>query len=44
LKYYIDNSWVDFNISDVGSKILTVNADNNKVYIGTTDGLVEKTR
>lgn len=44
LKYYEGNSWIDFNISDINTKITTVNADNNTVYIGTLNGLVEKPR
>jgi hypothetical protein len=44
LKYYKDNSWIDFNISDLNTKIMTVNADNSTVYIGTLNGLIEKPR
>lgn len=42
LSFYRDNEWVGFDISDIDSKILTVNSDDNKVYIGTLNGLVEK--
>jgi hypothetical protein len=44
LKFYSSNSWIDFDISDIDTKILSVNADNNKVYIGTIKGLIEKTK
>jgi hypothetical protein len=42
LKYYNGNSWSDFDISGINSRILSVNADDHKVYIGTTTGLYEK--
>ncbi|MCF8227051.1 MAG: hypothetical protein K9J30_14330 [Bacteroidales bacterium] len=42
LKYYNNNSWIDFDISDINTKIMTVNADENTVYIGTLKGLIEK--
>lgn len=42
LKYYNNNSWIDFDISDIDNQIFTVNADDNKVYIGTLNGLIEK--
>jgi ligand-binding sensor domain-containing protein len=44
LKYYNNNSWFDFDVSDIDTQILTVNADDNKVYIGTINGLIEKPR
>jgi len=42
LKYYKDNSWFDFDISGINSQILTVNADDKKIYIGTIRGLIER--
>lgn len=44
LKYYRNNEWIDFNVSDITQHITTVNADESKVYIGTVKGLVVKTR
>lgn len=44
LRYYENNSWIDFNISDINTKIITVNADDITVYIGTLNGLIEKPR
>ena len=44
LRYYKDNSWIDFDISGINKQILTVNADDNKVYIGTIKGLIDKQR
>lgn len=44
LKYYMNNSWINFDISDIHKQILTVNADDKKVYIGTIKGLIEKPR
>lgn len=44
LKYYRNNEWIDFNVSDINLFITTVNADDSKVYIGTVNGLVVKTR
>ena len=38
LKYYRNNAWIDFDISGINKQILTVNADINKVYIGTIKG------
>lgn len=42
LQYYDGSSWIDFDVSDINDPILTVNADNEKVYIGTMNGLIEK--
>lgn len=44
LKYFENNKWINFDVSDISSWITTVNATNNKVYIGTLEGLVEKSR
>lgn len=42
LKYYRNNSWINFDIGDINKKIITVNADDDQVYIGTIQGLIEK--
>ena len=42
LKYYKNSEWFTFNTSDIDSKILTVNSDDKKVYIGKVYGLIEK--
>lgn len=44
LAYYKNSEWIEFDISDIDSKVLTVNADDNKVYIGTVKGLIEKSK
>jgi hypothetical protein len=44
LLYYTDNMWVNIDISDIDSKIITVNADDNIIYIGTEKGLFEKSK
>ncbi len=44
LSYYKNGEWFDLDISSVSSQILTVNSNNNKVYIGTLNGLIEKSR
>jgi len=41
LKYYSNNSWIDFDITGINKQVFTVNADDNTVYIGTSNGLVE---
>jgi ligand-binding sensor domain-containing protein len=42
LKYYRNNSWIDFDVSDIQTNIFTVNATDKTVYIGTSKGLIEK--
>ncbi len=44
VSYYMDSEWFEFDVSDIDSKILTLNLDNYKVYIGTSNGLVEKSK
>lgn len=44
LKHYANDSWIDFNITDVNTRIVTMNADDNTVFLGTLNGLIEKTR
>lgn len=39
LAYLQDNTWVNFDVSMIKSRITTVNSDDKKVYIGTADGL-----
>jgi len=34
LKYYMNNSWINFDISDIHKQILTVNADDKKFISG----------
>ncbi len=40
LTYLINNEWIDFDVSMIESKILTINADDEHVFIGTVNGLV----
>jgi len=40
LTYLQNNEWVNFDVSTIKTKILTVNSDDRKVYIGTTEGLI----
>lgn len=40
LTYLQNNEWIDFDVSMIKSKILTVNADDRNVYIGTVEGLI----
>lgn len=40
LTYLQNNEWVNFDVSKIKTKILTVNADDKKVYVGTTEGLI----
>lgn len=40
LSYLYNNEWIDFDVSMIKSKILTVNSDDKKVYIGTVKGLI----
>lgn len=39
LSYLKNNEWINFNVSNIKSKITTVNSDDKKVYIGTIEGL-----
>lgn len=40
LTYLQNNEWINFDVSIIKSRILTVNSDDKKVYIGTTEGLL----
>ena len=42
LWYYDNSKWSNIDISDIDSKIITVNADDELIYIGTERGLYEK--
>lgn len=44
LTYLQNNEWINFDVTMIKSKILTVNSDDKNVYIGTVKGLrvVEK--
>ena len=42
LKYYQNSTWNTFDVSEISDYIMTLNADDEMVYIGTTNGLVEK--
>jgi len=44
LYYMDDGSWIDFDISGIDSYLTCVNADQEMIYIGTVNGLVEKER
>jgi hypothetical protein len=44
LFYYRNNDWINFDVSNIKSKILTVNSDDSKVFIGTVKGLYIKER
>jgi hypothetical protein len=44
LWYYKNDMWNAMNISNINSKIITINADNNTIYIGTEKGLFEISR
>jgi ligand-binding sensor domain-containing protein len=39
LVYLRNNVWINFDVSMIDKKILTVNADDKKVFIGTVEGL-----
>ncbi len=39
LTYLQNNEWINFDVSSIKSYILTVNSDNETVYIGTVEGL-----
>ena len=39
LTYLQNNEWISFDVSKIESYILTVNSDNETVYIGTVEGL-----
>ncbi len=40
LTYLQNNEWISFDVSMIESYILTVNSDNEKVYVGTVRGLI----
>jgi ligand-binding sensor domain-containing protein len=42
LHYYLNGEWISFDVSDIKSQILTINADESNVYIGTLNGLFLK--
>ncbi len=40
LAYLQNNEWINYDVSMIESKILTVNADDRNIFIGTVNGLV----
>ncbi len=39
LTYLQNNEWINLDVNMIKSKIITVNSDDRKIYIGTVDGL-----
>ena len=40
LAYLFNNEWTNFDVSMIDTKILTLNAEDKKIFIGTVEGLV----
>ncbi len=41
LRYLNENQWIEIDISNISHDIITCNADDNTIYIGTQKGLLE---
>ncbi len=41
LRYLKENQWIEIDISNISHDIITCNADDNTIYIGTQKGLFE---